>query len=43
MEGTTAGLDVAALAQEIKVLQLVPVEVTGDVDSLGSYNHHLEK
>ncbi len=41
MEGSTARLNVATLPQEIEILQLVPVEVSGDVDALGSYNHNL--
>ncbi len=43
MERSTAGLDVAALAQEVQILQLVPVEVAGDVDALRPHNNHLKK
>ena len=34
MEGSTGGLDVAALLQEVEVLQLVAVEVAAHVDAL---------
>ena len=34
MEGSTGGLNVAALLQEVKVLQLVAVEVSAHVDAL---------
>ena len=34
MEGSTGRLDVAALLQEVKVLQLVAVEVAAHVDAL---------
>jgi hypothetical protein len=42
VERSTAGLDVAALTQEVQILQLVPVEVAGDVDALRPHNHHLK-
>ena len=34
MEGSTGGLDVATLLQEVEVLQLVAVEVSAHVDAL---------
>ena len=34
MEGSTGGLDVATLLQEVEVLQLVAVEVAAHVDAL---------
>jgi hypothetical protein len=42
VERSTAGLDVAALTQEVQILQLVPVEVAGDVDTLRPHNNHLK-
>lgn len=41
VESATAGLDVAPLPQEVEVLQLVTVEVTGDVDLLASHDDDL--
>lgn len=41
VEGTPQGLDVAAQAQELEVLQLVPVEVAGHLDALGPHDHDL--
>ena len=40
MERSTLGEDVAALSQEIKVLQLVTVEVSGHVNSFSSDDNH---
>ena len=41
MEGATAGLHVAPLPEEVQVLQLVAVEVSGDVDLLTPHDHDL--
>ena len=41
MEGSTSGLDVASLAQEVEVLELVAVEVSTDVDSFTTDNDNL--
>ena len=41
MEGTTFGENIATLPQEVEVLQLVTVEVSGHVDALSSDDHHL--
>ena len=41
MESATAGLDVTSLPQEVEVLQLVTVEVAGDVDLLAPHDHDL--
>ena len=41
MEGSTLGENVAPFSQEVEVLQLVTVEVSGHVDSLGSDDHYL--
>jgi hypothetical protein len=42
VERSTAGLDVAALTQEVQILQLVPVEVAGDIDALRPHNDDLK-
>ena len=39
MEGSTGRLDVAALLQEVEVLQLVAVEVAAHVDALTPFNN----
>lgn len=41
VESATAGLDVAPLPQEVEVLQLVTVEVSGDVDLLAPHDDDL--
>jgi len=41
VESATAGLDVAPLPQEVEVLQLVTVEVSGDVDLLTPHDDDL--
>lgn len=40
MEGSTSGVDVAPLSEEGHELQLVPEEVTGDVQLLTSHNNN---
>ena len=40
MEGSSLGENVATLLQEVEVLQLVTVEVSGHVDSFSSDDHN---
>ena len=41
MEGSPEGLDVAAQAQELEVLELVAVEVSGHLDALRAHDDDL--
>lgn len=40
MEGAAKGLHVATETQELEVLELVTVEVSGHADAFGAHNHH---
>jgi len=41
VEGPALGKHVATLPQEVEILQLVPVEVSGHVDLLSAHDHDL--
>ena len=41
VEGAAGRVDIATLAQEVEVLQLVAVEVAADVDALGANDDNL--